>query len=103
MSTRTGTFPVEGKQPEGSAPGRFSQELDICETIGRTGDFSGKYFYEGMNSNVHYWFDPADGSERQDIRAEESKAQPSRWKKFLRMTLILTDAGGTTKVLQHSI
>ena len=73
MSTRTGTFPVEGKQPEGSAPGRFSQELDICETIGRTGDFSGKYFYEGMNSNVHYWFDPADGSERQDIRAEESK------------------------------
>ncbi len=68
LSSRGKNFPTEGKQPAEAGEGTFHQELDICECIGRTGDFSGKNFYKGMNANVHYWFTPT-GGEKQDIRA----------------------------------
>ncbi|MFI3320039.1 MAG: hypothetical protein SNH01_03865 [Rikenellaceae bacterium] len=64
MSSRgtAGTFSTEGRQPEGSDVGTFSQELDICECIGRNGDFSGTAFADRMNANIHYWMTPTDGS-----------------------------------------
>lgn len=68
-----GNFSTEGRQPEGAAKGKFSQELDICECIGRAGDFNGKFFSLGMNANIHYWFTPEGGSEKQDIRAKETR------------------------------
>lgn len=73
LSNRSGKFPTEGKQPEGAAPGMFKQELDVCECIGRTGDFNGNFFYKGMNSNVHYWFTPEGEKEQKDIRAKETR------------------------------
>ncbi len=72
FSTR-GSKDTKGRQPEGAAPGAFAQELDVCECIGRDGDFMGRFFYDGMNSNVHYWFSPEDGSARQDIRIKETR------------------------------
>ena len=44
FQTEVEKFPTDGKQPEGAAPGMFKQELDICECIGRTGDFNGNSF-----------------------------------------------------------
>lgn len=73
LSNRSGKFPTDGKQPEGAAPGMFKQELDICECIGRTGDFNGNFFYKGMNSNVHYWFTPEGENVQKDIRAKETR------------------------------
>ena len=72
LSKRSGAIPTEGRQPEGAAVGRFHQELDILECVGRTGNFDGKFFAEGMNSNVHYWFTPTGGTQ-QDIRAKETR------------------------------
>ncbi len=72
LSTPGITFPTEGRQPEGSEDGNFRQELDICECIGRTGDFQGKIFAQGMNSNMHYWFTPEVGP-TQDKRAKECR------------------------------
>ncbi len=66
------TFDTKTRQPEGAVPGKFSQELDICECIGRPGDFKGNFFSQGMNSNVHYWFTPKSG-EKQDIRIKETR------------------------------
>ncbi len=71
LSSRN-NFKTEGRQPADAEQGIFSQELDICECIGRSGDFSGKSFCEGMNSNVHYWFSPT-GGEKSDIRSKEVK------------------------------
>ncbi|MFR9669663.1 MAG: hypothetical protein SNH16_00010 [Rikenellaceae bacterium] len=73
LSTRGANFPTEGRQAEGATKGRFSQELDICECIGRGGDFSGSRFAEGMSSNVHYWLLPDGEKEKLDIRIEECK------------------------------
>ena len=73
LSNRSRKFPTQGKQPEGAAPGMFKQELDVCECIGRTGDFNGKFFYKGMNSNIHYWFTPEGEKEQKDIRANETR------------------------------
>ncbi len=73
FSTRSGAKSTEGRQPDGAVPGKFGQELDVCECIGRTGDFKGKFFYDGMNSNVHYWFSPADGGERENIVIKETR------------------------------
>ena len=73
LSNRGEKFPTKGNQPEGSAPGMYKQELDICECIGRTGDFNGNFFYKGMNSNVHYWFTPEGENVQKDIRAKETR------------------------------
>lgn len=74
LSSRGKNFPTEGRQPDSAEKGTFHQELDICECIGRTGDFSGKNFYKGMNANIHYWFTPTGGQKR-DIRATEVRLQ----------------------------
>ncbi len=71
LSMRTSKVSTAGRQPEGSEVGTFSQELDILECIGRTGDFTGTDFSQRMNSNVHYWFLPSGSSTTEDIRAEE--------------------------------
>lgn len=75
MSSRggKGTYSTEDRQPLGTEKGKFSQELDICECIGRTGDFGGKFMADGMNSNIHYWFTPEDGSPKKDIRIKETR------------------------------
>ncbi len=70
LSTRGRAFDTEGRQPKDAVVGKFSQELDICECIGRTGNFKGKFFAEGMNSNIHYWFTP-NGGERKNIVVED--------------------------------
>ncbi len=72
MSSRgkDGTFPTLNNQPSVYPSGHFSQELDICETIGRGGDFQGDDFSKGMNCNVHYWYTP-NGEKTADIRAKE--------------------------------
>lgn len=66
FSTRGSSFDVEGRQPSTVGSGTFSQELDVCECIGRGGDFSGSYFADGMNSNVHFWYTPT-GGDKADI------------------------------------
>ncbi|WP_139958805.1 family 16 glycosylhydrolase [Flavicella sediminum] len=52
----------------------YGLELDIQECIGREGDFNGKYFAKGMNSNSHFWYNSCD-KERQDLRAPQSKIE----------------------------
>ncbi len=73
FSTRAGAKSTEGRQPKGAVKGKFGQELDVCECIGRTGDFKGKFFADGMNSNVHYWFSPDGGGEKQNITIKETR------------------------------
>ena len=51
---------------------KYGLELDIQECIGRTGDFDGKYFANGMNSNSHFWYTDCEGK-RHDLRAPEAK------------------------------
>ncbi len=84
LSTSSGLFNCDGTssssyaneaQPTSAgfaAGSKFSQELDICECIGRSGTFDGSYFSLGMNSNMHLWYYPGDGT-TVDIRAEESR------------------------------
>ncbi|MFI3286576.1 MAG: family 16 glycosylhydrolase [Rikenellaceae bacterium] len=72
LSTPGVTFPTEGRQVEGAESGKFRQELDICECIGRSGDFQGKIFAKGMNANMHYWFTP-EGKPIEDQRAKECR------------------------------
>ena len=50
----------------------YGLELDFQECIGREGDFDGKYFANGMNSNSHYWYTDCDGG-KHDYRAPQSK------------------------------
>lgn len=40
--------------PEGCD--KYGLEWDIQECIGRTGDFKGNFFANGMNSNGHFWY-----------------------------------------------
>lgn len=61
MSTRGKAFEID------DAEGRFSQELDVCECIGASGDFKGKFFADGMNSNTHFWYTGPD-KKKQDLR-----------------------------------
>ncbi len=70
FSTRGKQASTEGTQPKGAPAGRFSQELDVCECVGKVGDYSGKFFSQGMNSNIHYWFSPTEGK-RQDVRVKD--------------------------------
>ncbi len=72
LSTRGKAFDTDGRQPKGAVTGKFGQELDVCECIGRSGDFKGTFFAEGMNSNVHYWFTPT-GGEKKNIVIEETR------------------------------
>jgi hypothetical protein len=51
---------------------KYGLELDIQECIGREGDFNGKYFSKGMNSNSHFWYSDCD-KKGQDLRAPQSK------------------------------
>lgn len=50
----------------------YGLELDIQECIGRTGDFNGTYFAQGMNSNSHFWYSDCD-KKKHDLRAPQSK------------------------------
>ncbi len=74
LSTRGKGFYISGRLADDGRPGTVNQELDICECIGRSGDFSGKNFYKGMNANIHYWFTP-NGGQKEDIRATEVRLQ----------------------------
>ncbi|MFD2257590.1 beta-porphyranase D [Luteolibacter algae] len=71
LSTRK-QYPVPGSEGD-----KFGQELDIQECIGREGDFKGKYFASGMNSNGHFWYNPK-GGETQDLRATEAKVKTEK-------------------------
>lgn len=53
---------------------KYGLELDFQECIGREGDFDGKYFAKGMNSNSHYWYTDCEGG-RHDYRAPQSKIE----------------------------
>ncbi len=68
LSPRRGGFVVEGdNQPDWMPQGTsFSQELDICETIGRGGDFPGARMSYGMNFNTHCNF-TLKGKERETM------------------------------------
>ena len=59
-----------GKGPKGCDS--YHQEWDIQECIGRSGDFAGNFFSNGMNSNGHFWYTDCD-KERHDIRAPSVK------------------------------
>ncbi|SFF68128.1 Glycosyl hydrolases family 16 [Salegentibacter agarivorans] len=59
-----------GKGPKGCD--NYHQEWDIQECIGRSGDFAGNFFSNGMNSNGHFWYTDCD-KERHDIRAPAVK------------------------------
>lgn len=48
----------------------YGLEWDIHESIGRGGDFDGRYFAYGMHSNSHYWYTDCDGK-RHDHRAAQ--------------------------------
>ncbi len=63
LSSAGASYSTEGRQPDGADEGKFAQELDICECVGR----STTKLYDGMNSNIHYWFTPTGGS-KQDIK-----------------------------------
>lgn len=54
---------------------KYGQELDFQECIGRTGNFSGSYFAEGMHSNSHFWYTGCDGI-KQDLRATSVNHKP---------------------------
>lgn len=69
MSTR-GSY--EG--PADCDKDKYGLELDFQECIGREGDFDGKYFARGMNSNSHYWYTDCEGG-RHDYRAPQSKIE----------------------------
>ncbi|NIJ44894.1 hypothetical protein FHR24_001333 [Wenyingzhuangia heitensis] len=51
---------------------KYGQEWDIQECIGRTGDFSGNHFANGMNSNGHFWYTDCD-KKKHDLRAPAVK------------------------------
>ena len=59
-----------GKGPNGCDS--YHQEWDIQECIGRSGDFAGNFFSNGMNSNGHFWYTDCD-KQRHDIRAPSVK------------------------------
>ncbi|SDX89471.1 Beta-glucanase, GH16 family [Lutibacter oricola] len=69
MSTRGST---DG--PTDCESDKYGLELDFQECIGREGDFDGKYFARGMNSNSHYWYTDCEGK-RHDYRAPQSKIE----------------------------
>ncbi len=73
LSTPGAVFPTEGRQVDKNDNGKFHQELDICECIGRGGDFQGSFFSKGMNSNMHYWITPQGAKAVEDRRAKESR------------------------------
>ncbi|MFI3277837.1 MAG: hypothetical protein SNH13_01200 [Rikenellaceae bacterium] len=58
-------------QPKWFEPGKFGQELDICETIGRTGTAAEGWkpmagrFCQTMNSNIHCWY-RSDATKKQE-------------------------------------
>ena len=56
--------PVAGTQPEGIEDGKYEEELDICEVIGRTKDGESwqKNMLNRMNSNVHFKLCPSSGA-----------------------------------------
>jgi len=48
----------------------YHLEWDIHESIGRGGDFTGKYFAYGMHANSHFWYNDCNGK-RNDHRAQQ--------------------------------
>ncbi len=65
LSTRANfDGPEEGKD-------WYGLELDIQECIGRSGDFKGNHFANGMNSNSHFWYTDTTG-EKHNLVAKPS-------------------------------
>lgn len=56
--------------PEGCD--RYGLEWDIQECIGRSGDFAGNFFANGMNSNGHYWYTDCNKT-KHDLKASSVK------------------------------
>ncbi len=57
---------------------KYSLEWDIQECIGRTGNFQGSWFANGMHSNSHYWYTDCGGTKHDyrshpEIRFSESE------------------------------
>lgn len=50
----------------------YSLEWDIHESIGRSGEFKGNFFANGMNSNGHFWYTDCEGI-KHDLRAPSVK------------------------------
>ncbi len=86
--SRGGNHPVEGNQPDWISDGMFGQELDICETIGRSGTPAEGWkpmaaaFSKGMNSNVHCWHAPT-GGKRTDVAIKKIPAMKPQNGKLL--------------------
>ncbi len=82
MSHLSTSQPTAGNQPDGFPDGVFSQELDICETVGRGGDIAegwttfSNLFGTGMNYCAHCWFTPTGGDTKFDYKIV-SKGNPS--------------------------
>ena len=66
------------------------------------GILTAKFFSLGMNANIHYWFTPEGGSEKQDIRAKETRLLRSDGKR-LRRDLIFMVVGGKMRIQLLSI
>ncbi len=67
-----GMQPVEGTQPDGIPDGTYSEEIDICEVVGRydpTQSWQEK-MVTGMNSNAHFKLRPATGESQYNIDIE---------------------------------
>lgn len=71
MST-TFWFSTTGSEVGPNGCDKYGQEWDIQECIGRSGDFAGTFFSNGMNSNGHFWYNDCD-KERHDLRAPAVK------------------------------
>ena len=73
-TTMSSTFWFSSKESYEGPNGcdRYNLEWDIQECIGRTGDFNGKFFSNGMNSNGHFWYSDCD-NERHNLIASSVK------------------------------
>ncbi|MDO6802314.1 family 16 glycosylhydrolase [Wenyingzhuangia sp. 1_MG-2023] len=71
MST-TFWFSTTGSENGPNGCDKYGQEWDIQECIGRTGDFLGNHFANGMNSNGHFWYTDCD-KKKHDLRAPAVK------------------------------
>ncbi|KAA5823759.1 family 16 glycosylhydrolase [Algibacter amylolyticus] len=71
MST-TFWFSTIGAEDGPNGCDKYGQEWDIQECIGRSGDFAGSFFSNGMNSNGHFWYTDCD-KKRHDLRAPAVK------------------------------
>ncbi|NJB83524.1 family 16 glycosylhydrolase [Wenyingzhuangia aestuarii] len=71
MST-TFWFSTDGVEKGPNGCDKYGQEWDIQECIGRSGDFLGNHFANGMNSNGHFWYTDCN-KKKHDLRAPAVK------------------------------